>query len=523
MTPPKPRHALLEAHLPLLTQALRGIEREGLRVDPAGRLSMTAHPMSLGSALTNPHVTTDYSEALLELITDTHESVEGLMTELEEIHRFVEKRLDNELIWTQSMPSHLPEEADIPIAWYGTSNSGMLKHVYRRGLAERYGKAMQCIAGVHYNFSLPDAFWQVLDTPGYSADDQRSKGYMALIRNFNRYSWLLMYLFGASPAVSRSFLQGKPHQLETLDEDTLYLPHATSLRMTDLGYTNKVQSDLELCYNDVETFVRRMYDAVTTPWPPYQALGTHRNGEWIQLNTNVLQIENEYYSSIRPKRSVERGERPASALAARGVQYVEVRCLDIDPFSPLGISSETSRFLDAFLLFCATEESPFFPDNGFCRESHDNFAAVAKQGRKPGLLLSRKDQATRLDSWGKELLDRMTPYAELLDRAFGGTQHISALNAQQTKIADPENTPSGALLRLLRNEGISLHDYTLRSSQAHRDALLATQLPPSKEEAYVKAAADSLQAQADLEQSDTESFSAYVARYQAGLKRPSTV
>src|SRR5690606_4826549 len=216
-----------------------------------------------------------------------------------------------------------------------------------------------------YNFSLPDAFWQVLDTPGYSADDQRSKGYMALIRNFNRYSWLLMYLFGASPAVSRSFLQGKPHQLETLDEDTLYLPHATSLRMTDLGYTNKVQSDLELCYNDVETFVRRMYDAVTTPWPPYQALGTHRNGEWIQLNTNVLQIENEYYSSIRPKRSVERGERPASALAARGVQYVEVRCLDIDPFSPLGISSETSRFLDAFLLFCATEESPFFPDNGF--------------------------------------------------------------------------------------------------------------------------------------------------------------
>src|SRR5690606_16901669 len=174
MTPPKPRHALLEAHLPLLTQALRGIEREGLRVDPAGRLSITAHPMSLGSALTNPHVTTDYSEALLELITDTHESVEGLMTELEEIHRFVEKRLDNELIWTQSMPSHLPEEADIPIAWYGTSNSGMLKHVYRRGLAERYGKAMQCIAGVHYNFSLPDAFWQVLDTPGYSADDQRS-------------------------------------------------------------------------------------------------------------------------------------------------------------------------------------------------------------------------------------------------------------------------------------------------------------------------------------------------------------
>src|SRR5690606_4966686 len=160
-----------------------------------------------------------------------------------------------------------------------------------------YGKAMQCIAGVHYNFSLPDTLWDVLGVEGTTPEDKRSRGYLALIRNFTRYSWLLMYLFGASPAVSRSFMRGQDAGLQVLDDETLYLPHATSLRMSDLGYQNKAQSDLQLCYNDLETFLARMYAAVTTPWPAYQAIGTHRNGEWIQLNTNVLQIENEYYSN----------------------------------------------------------------------------------------------------------------------------------------------------------------------------------------------------------------------------------
>src|SRR5690606_29587178 len=330
---------------------LRGIEKEGLRVTEQGTLATTPHPLALGSALTNPRITTDYSEALLELITGTHDSTESLIQELEQTHRYVAQQLTSELIWNQSMPAHLPPEAEIPIAWYGTSNTGMLKHVYRRGLAERYGKAMQCIAGVHYNFSLPDEFWDLIDIQGATPSEQRSRGYLALIRNFTRYSWLLMYLFGASPAISKNFMRGLPNPLLELDADTLYLPYATSLRMSDLGYQNRAQSDLQLCYNDLDTFLARMLNAVTKPWPAYEAIGTHRNGEWIQLNTNILQIENEYYSNIRPKRSTGRCERPATALADRGVQYIEVRCLDIDPESPTGISASTSRFMDAFLLF----------------------------------------------------------------------------------------------------------------------------------------------------------------------------
>lgn len=517
-----PRHTLLRPHISMLAGILRGIEKEGLRVDAQGMLARTPHPPELGSALTNPHITTDYSEALLELITGTHGSVADLLTELRQVHQFVAARLGDELIWNQSMPSHLPPEPEIPIAWYGTSNTGMLKHVYRRGLAERYGKAMQCIAGVHYNFSLPDEFWNILDTAGATPAERSSKGYLALIRNFTRYSWLLMYLFGASPAVSRSFLGDTPHALEKLDADTLFLPHATSLRMSDLGYSNqdKAQSELQLCYNDIETFLKRIYDAVTTPWPAYQAIGTHRDGQWIQLNTNVLQIENEFYSSIRPKRSVERCERPSTALAARGVQYIEVRCLDIDPYSPLGISAETSCFMDTFLLFCAVEESPFFPQNGFCRDSHDNFGLVATEGRRPGLMLARRDGPISLADWGTELLERMLPYADLLDTTDPAGPHHQAVLAQMRKITDPEQTPSATLLRQLREERVSLHDFTLRQSREHRDALLATPLEPATVQALDQAAAESLAAQARLERSDTESFDDYVARYHAGLLRP---
>lgn len=516
------RHAVLGQHLPVLKHILRGIEKEGLRVDQRGMLATTPHPRALGAALTHPQITTDYSEALLELITGTHHSTESLIQELEQTHRYVAQQLQEELIWNQSMPALLPPEADIPIAWYGTSNTGMLKHVYRRGLAERYGKAMQCIAGVHYNFSLPDALWDVLGTEGATPAEQRSKGYLALIRNFTRYSWLLMYLFGASPAISRSFMQGLNHTLLELDAETLYLPHATSLRMSDLGYQNKAQSDLQLCYNDLETFLTRMYTAVTTPWPAYQAIGTHRDGKWVQLNTNVLQIENEYYSNIRPKRSTGRCERPATALAERGVQYIEVRCLDIDPWTPTGISAVTSRFMDAFLLFCAAEPSRLFPNNGFCSDSHDNFSLVVKEGRKPGLMLIDQNEPKPLADWGAELMERMAPYARLLDQAYGGECYAAALAEQAEKVRDSNKTPSARLIQTLRDQGLSLHEFSLQQSVAHRDALREQPLDPAVHKEYERNTQESFAAQQQLEDGDTEDFADYVARYHAALKPPST-
>ena len=239
---------------------------------------------------------------------------------------------------------------------------------------------MQCIAGIHYNFSLPERLWPLLrqaEGSELSERDYQSAAYIALIRNFRRYSWLLMYLFGASPALDAGFLRGRPSQLERLDEHTLYLPYATSLRMSDLGYQNNAQAGLTPCYNDLQSYIDSLRQAVSTPYPPYEKVGTKQDGEWVQLNTNILQIENEYYSSIRPKRVTYTGERPVQALAARGVQYVEVRCLDINPFLPLGIDLDEARFLDAFLLFCAFSDSPLL--NGECSDATDNFLAVVRK------------------------------------------------------------------------------------------------------------------------------------------------
>lgn len=514
------RLAALQSHPEVLGKSLRGIEKEGLRVDVAGTLSKRPHPSALGSALTHPRITTDYSEALLELITGTHSNVDSLMAELDEVHRVVACSLNDELMWNHSMPARLPADNEIPIGWYGTSNTGMIKHVYRKGLAERYGRTMQCIAGLHYNFSFDESFWERLDLPQPTAQERRSSGYIALIRNFTRYSWLLMYLFGASPALSKNFLRGKLGDLVELDEQTMYLPHATSLRMSDLGYQNKAQSGLKLCYNDLSAFLERLYDAVTSPWPDYQAIGTHRHGEWIQLNTNVLQIENEFYSSIRPKRTTVPCERPITALAERGIQYIEVRCLDIDPTQPIGISAETARFVDAFILFCALQESPPFTDSGWCPESAANFAKVVKQGRQPELVLSTLGKDIPLKQWADELLDEISQCAHTLDEALNEKAYEKAVLTQREKVADPTKTPSAQFLEQLTSRQSSFLDVTLEQSAAHALSLKKAGLSPA-ELAFTQAqATQSLLEQQALEASDQESFDDYVARFHQALKKP---
>ena len=508
------------SHLPLLSQCLHGIERECLRVDARGQLAMTPHPAALGSALTHPQITTDYSEALLEFITGTDSDPQNTLAELGAIHRFTYAKLGEEFLWSPSMPCPLPSEADIPIAEYGSSNIGRLKHVYRQGLALRYGKTMQCIAGIHYNFSLPEALWPVLradDGDTRSAQDYRSTRYIGVIRNFRRYSWLLMYLFGASPALDASFLRGRPHQLEALDADTLYLPYATSLRMSDLGYQNNAQAGLTPCYDDLASYTESLFRAVSTPYAPYEAMGTKdAAGNWQQLNTNVLQIENEYYSNIRPKRVTATGERPLQALRARGIQYIEVRCLDINPFLPLGIDLDESRFLDAFLLFCALEDSPCLVQ-GECGASSDNFLKVVTEGRKPGLELRRGGEQVGLQAWAQELLGEIGQVAALLDQSQGGDQHARALAAQQAKVADSSLTPSARVLDALKRSGESFSQFAQRQTQAHAEYFRSQPLDAAEQAAFETAAQRSHDEQAALEAQQESDFDQFVAAYQASL------
>ncbi|SFB73655.1 glutamate--cysteine ligase [Massilia yuzhufengensis] len=515
------RLALLDDddHRALLGQGLRGIERETLRVDRHGHLARTPHPAQLGSALTHPQITTDYAEALLEFITPAEHDISTVLNHLDAIHRFAHARLGEEMLWSVSMPGELPPEEGIEIAWYGKSNLGMLKHVYRRGLALRYGKAMQCISGIHYNYSLPEKLWQVVaasegivEERRHALRDFQSESYIATIRNFRRYSWLLMYLFGATPALSTSFLRGGAHGLDTLSDDTLYLPHATSLRMSDLGYQNDAQAGLRPHENSLESYVTSLMDAVNRPYEPYQALGTKKDGEWIQLSTNVLQIENEYYSTIRPKRVIRTGERPVQALCNRGVQYIEVRCLDVDPFEPVGISLETGRFLDAFLLFCALEESPLISAHEGQVHAR-NFGRTVKEGRKPGLQLTRDGQEVLLKDWALELIERIGPVARLLDDQHNeGGVHASSLGLQKAKVDNPALTPSARVLEEIRALG-SATAFGLRQSELHAAAFRDSPLMPAEEALFEEMVRKSLADQADIEGQDSVSFDDFVAAY----------
>ena len=417
------------------------------------------------------------------------------------------------------MPCPLPVEEDIPIAWYGTSNIGQLKYVYRKGLALRYGKTMQCIAGIHYNFSLPEKLWPLLrQAEGFVGTDRdyQSVAYIALIRNFRRYSWLLMYLFGASPALDAGFLRGRSHQLEQLDPDTLYLPYATSLRMSDLGYQSNAQAGLTPCYNDLASYTDSLRKAVATPYPPYVEIGTHQDGEWVQLNTNILQIENEYYSNIRPKRVTYTGERPIQALVARGIQYVEVRCLDINPFLPMGIDLTESRFLDAFLLYCALNDSPLLT-NTSCGNATSNFLSVVKEGRRPGLQLQRDGQPVDLKEWAGELLEKIAPLAALIDQSHGGDAHSKALDAQLAKVKDPSLTPSAQVLAAMAEHKESFSQFSLRQSQAHAEYFRSEPLSSEDQAKFEDRARSSLAEQVELEQNEVGDFDVFVGSYQASI------
>lgn len=493
----------------------RGVERETLRVSESGYLAQTPHPTMLGSALTHPHITTDFSEAQLEFITGVHTSVEACETELGEIHRYVVRHIGDELLWASSMPCMLSSDADVPVGRYGTSNVGMSKTVYRLGLGHRYGRLMQTISGVHYNFSLPEAMWSVLaesDKSNAPLLDYQTESYLGLIRNFRRRSWLLLYLFGASPAVCRTFLKNRSHRLEPLDAGTLHAPFGTSLRMGRLGYQGESQAALHISYNDLASYAVTMQEALTRPYPPYVSLGVKQNGEYVQLNTSLLQIENEFYTTIRPKRRTETGERPLRALRERGVEYVEVRAIDLNPFMPLGVDAQTMRFLDIFLTYCLFDESPPDAKDESVEQMH-NQLLVVDEGRRPGLMLVRQGRELSLKQWGKEMLDRLTPIAELLDAACGTNLYGAALTAQLEKIDDAAQTPSAKILAMLRSEGAPFFRFAMDQSLKHRADLLAQPLSEQRENEFRRMSVESLDEQKKIEAGDVLSFDEYIESY----------
>ncbi|MEN0038324.1 MAG: glutamate--cysteine ligase [Cellvibrio sp.] len=499
---------------------LRGLEKESLRVTPEGTLAQTDHPQALGSALTHPHITTDYSEALLEFITEPFADVEQLLAQLDDIHRFTYHQLASkrERLWPASMPCILGSDAGIPVARYGSSNSGKMKTVYRVGLGHRYGRSMQTIAGIHYNFSLPDDFWRVLQTQSgnqQSLQDFKTERYFGLIRNFRRNFWLLIYLFGASPAVCSCFVKNRAHKLQPFPaaEQTMYLPYATSLRMGDLGYQSDAQKTLVVNYNNLSDYLKTLCGAITQSHPAYEQIGVKDvDGNYQQLNSSLLQIENEFYSSIRPKRTTERGETALQALRLRGVEYVEVRCVDLNPYEPLGITIEQMQVMDAFLLYCLLSDSPETDEREFY-QGQENQKRIVNNGRDPALELLRGDSSVSMKDWANEILQGSIACAELLDQAKGGDAYRHALQLQLAKINDAELTPSARVLRDMTSAKQSFYAHTLALAEQHRAHFAANELDANRYAEFVQMSEQSLQAQHKLETSQQLDFDQYLEKY----------
>jgi glutamate--cysteine ligase len=500
-----------------LLGGLIGLEKESLRVSPAGRIAQTPHPRALGSPLTHPYITTDYSEALTELITPPYADGQRALEFLRSAHKLVYDHLGDETLWATSMPCVMSGAADIPIARYGTSNQGMMKTVYRRGLGHRYGRVMQVIAGVHFNYSVPEGFWPLYqELEGNKGPRQAfvSECYFAILRNLQRVGWIVPYLFGASPAVCKSFLGGKPTKLQSFDDTTYYAPYATSLRMGDIGYQNSKEegTGIKACYDSLNSYVETLSHAIETPCPIYQAIGVKENGEYKQLNANILQIENEYYSTVRPKQIPEDLEKPVLALKRRGVRYLELRSLDVNAYHPLGIDEDQVVFLELLMLFCLLFDSP--PINVFeQREIDRNEGAAAHRGRDPKLYLQRNGREISLKSWGLELIEAMSSLATMLDACGSNSVFQQVLEKQRQRLLDPEETPSAIMLREMRENGEGFFDFAERMSLLHRDAFSRTQLEPAMRKVFDDEARRSWEKQQAIEDADAPSFDDFLQAY----------
>ena len=512
-------HLSRDQNMPLFCAALRGIEREALRVEPSGCIAQSAHPIELGSALTHPNITTDYSEALLEFITDPAPCMDSVLSQLTHLMTSAAEVMGTQMLWAGSMPCQLGQDSDVPVANYGSSNIGHMKHIYRQGLGHRYGRKMQTIAGIHFNYSLPDAIWAVLraqDKSALTLQDYKTQGYFAMIRNFRRWMWLLLYLMGASPAICRSFINGRDHQLQTFGSDThsLFAEYGTSLRMGDLGYQSDAQKKLVVCYNSLDRYIEILRSAILTDHPAYKTIGLKdEDGNYRQLSAGLLQIENEFYSTVRPKQTARRGETQLKALAERGVEYVEVRCLDLDPFNALGISRKQMCFLETFLLTCLLSPSPHMRDSEY-RAIDANHRLAVYQGRDPKLVLERGDGSQApLRAWGRELFESFIEVAEILDQANDSRDYADAVNHYAFSLDDDSLTPSA---RVLAGMSSSKQTYFRWTESRSRDAMqwLRAQSLSAEQRQHLEASAQqSLQVQAQMEASDQLEFGDYLHRY----------
>tara|TARA_Y100000389_G_C17467358_1_gene526876 strand:+ start:958 stop:2523 length:1566 start_codon:yes stop_codon:yes gene_type:complete len=445
-----------------------GLEKESLRVDKNGTISYKMHPKEFGSALTNKYITTDYSEALIEIVTPPCNSHNEALKYLENIIYFIYKNLDQEYLWPASMPCIIAGDKSIPIAYYGTSNPAIMKTTYRRGLGNRYGRIMQVISGIHFNYSFSENFWQeyaYFKKTKKSYKDFKSEQYFIISRNLLRNGWLIAYLFGCSPAVCKSYLSGKKTTLESFDEHTYYEKFATSLRMGDIGYQNNKEDDMgvHIDYNSLKKYSKSLDEAIKKPSKEYKKIGVHTDGYYKQINANTLQIENEYYSTVRPKPDPNIKKRPSKALLESGVNYIELRSIDNNIFSNTGIDLDQMYFIELLIIHGLISNDSEISEKEYM-ESKNNLTNVAHNGRDKKFLLNINNEEKPIEVVVREILCDLKKIAGLMYKITKDNRYKKCIEIQEEKFKNNDKLPSNKVINKMIQNKYSFYEFCMENT-----------------------------------------------------------
>lgn len=410
-----------------------GIEWEGLRVDKEGNLSLRPHPEIFGNKLSNPYITTDFSESQIEIITPAFDTIDEAFSFFSFMADLVNGSLpDDEYLWFQSLPCILPESSKIPIAKYKGRELAEESMAYRRGLAKKYGLRKQLISGIHFNFSFKEEMIEKLyeniilndslKANPISYKEFKNNLYLKIARNYIRYVWLIIYLTGCSVAAHETFTPECTDLMEKSDnKGSFYSERGPSFRNASCGYKN-----LEHLY------------------PDYSSVKGFTNSVNSFIEEGKLSQAKELYTQIRLK--PKNPQELLNSLDDDGIQYIEIRTLDINPFYKCGLIKKDMDFLHLFIIYLLiAEESDY---ENWQEDAIYNEEMTAESAYDPDMRLLKDGEEISLEHWGLSILDEMDVMCKTL-----GIGNQSILNSMRRRIVDPNLTYGKRLVKLIKEEG----------------------------------------------------------------------
>ncbi|WP_343183925.1 glutamate--cysteine ligase [Buchnera aphidicola (Ceratovacuna keduensis)] len=432
----------------------RGIERESIRIDENGNFSKKLHPKKLGSSLTHKWITTDFSENLIEFVSPKTKNINELKKFLKDIYIYTIKNLNKEMLWPLSIPPYYPKnEKIIKIAKYGNSIIGKKKELYRIGLKNRYGTYKNIISGIHYNFSFSSKFWKKYINKKKINKNMISKGYMHIIRNYYRFGYFISYVFGASPYISKKIKTKNKIKINKYylkeKEDILFSKWSTSLRNSKFGNYNNIKKKINIKFNSLSEYIKKVKKALNTKDKDFKKIKNKKQ----QINDNIIQLENELYIQIRPKQNTKKNETQLNALEKRGIKYIEIRSLDINPFSNIGIKKYQIFFLDLFLIWCISKKSPYIKKCEM-KKINKNWENICIKGKKPGQKIYINNKKKTFIKISLKILKKIKKIAKILDSNTNSKEYEKACNKVKKILKNKKLTYSSKILNNIKKSNI---------------------------------------------------------------------